>query len=126
MITQIYIIINIIIIVIVIVIIIVIVIVAILSMYEDVNLQVEKPVGGRSTSLASLVTENEPAVLVACKMSATQVNFNAVMMVIMMMMMMVLLACKISSTQVSLLPGVVMMVIVRGKVLELLLVSKLT
>ena len=83
------------------------------------------PVGGRSTSLASLVTENEPAVLVACKMSATQVNFNVVMMVIMMMMM-VLLACKISSTQVSLLPGVVMMVIVRGKVLELLLVSKLT
>ena len=57
-----------------IVIIIVIVIVAILSMYEDVNLQVEKPVGGRSTSLASLVTENEPAVLVACKMSATQVS----------------------------------------------------
>ena len=77
----------------------------------------EKPVGGRSTSLASLVTENEPAVLVACKMSATQVNFNVVMMVIMMMMMMmvmmmvILLACKISSTQVSLLPGVVMMVI---------------
>ena len=34
----------------------------------------EKPVGGRSTSLASLVTENEPAVLVACKMSATQVS----------------------------------------------------
>ena len=77
----------------------------------------EKPVGGRSTSLASLVTENEPAVLVACKMSATQVNFNVVMIVIMMMMMMmvimmmVLLACKISSTQVSLLPGAVMMVI---------------
>ena len=87
------------------------------SICEDVNLQVEKPVGGRSTSLASLVTENEPAVLVACKMSATQVNFNVVMMVIMMMMvmmammMMVLLACKISSTQVSPLPGVVMMVI---------------
>ena len=76
------------------------------SICEDVNLQVEKPVGGRSTSLASLVTENEPAVLVACKMSATQVNFNVVMMVIMvMMMMMVLLAYKISSTQVSLLPG---------------------
>ena len=84
------------------------------SICEDVNLQVEKPVGGRSTSLASLVTENEPAVLIACKMSATQVNFDVVMMVIMMMMMMmmmVLLACKISSTQVSLLPGVVMMVI---------------
>ena len=90
------------------------------SICEDVNLQVEKPVGGRSTSLASLVTENEPAVLVACKMSATQVNFNVVMMVIIMMMMMmvmmvmmmmVLLACMISSTQVSLLPGVVMMVI---------------
>ena len=81
------------------------------SICEDVNLQVEKPVGSRSTSLASLVTENEPAVLVACKMSATQVNFIVVMMVIMVMMMMVLLACKISSTQVSLLPGVVMMVI---------------
>ena len=47
-------------------------------------------------------------------------------LVMVMVMVMVLLACKMSSNHVSLLPDVVMMVIVRGKVLELLLVSKLT